>query len=102
MKINPPLKSTAWLLLEKAVYLLISFVVTLALARYLQPTQFGNLNYLLALIALFLPIMSLGLNSIVSRELLLRPAAADKIMGSSLFLRFIASVSVVLVVVGFS
>ena len=102
MKVNPPLKSTAWLLLEKAVYLLISFVVTLALARYLQPTQFGNLNYLLALIALFLPIMSLGLNSIVSRELLLRPAAADKIMGSSLFLRFIASVSVVLVVVGFS
>ena len=102
MKINPPLKSTAWLLLEKAVYLLISFVVTVALARYLQPTQFGNLNYLLALIALFLPIMSVGLNSIVSRELLLRPAAADKIMGSSLFLRFIASVSVVLVVVGFS
>ncbi|MDB2343776.1 flippase [Porticoccaceae bacterium] len=99
MKVNLPLQSTAWLLVEKVVYLLISLAVTVALARYLQPSQFGNLNYLLALIALFTPLMTAGLNSIVSREVLLRPDDVDQILGSSLFLRFCAAVLVIATVV---
>lgn len=99
MKVNLPLQSTAWLLVEKVVYLLISLAVTVALARYLQPSQFGNLNYLLALIALFTPLMTVGLNSIVSREVLLRPDDVDQILGSSLCLRFCAAVLVIATVV---
>lgn len=99
LKVNLPLQSTAWLLVEKVVYLLISLAVTVALARYLQPSQFGNLNYLLALIALFTPLMTVGLNSIVSREVLLRPDDVDQILGSSLCLRFCAAVLVIATVV---
>ena len=65
------------------VYLAVSLAITVALARYLEPSQFGGLSYLLALVALFMPFMSMGLNSIVSRELLLRPDDVDQIIGSS-------------------
>jgi len=99
LKVNLPLQSAAWLLVEKVAYLLISLAVTVALARYLQPSQFGNLNYLLALVALFTPLMTVGLNSIVSREVLLRPDDVDQILGSSLFLRFCAAVLVIVTVV---
>tara|TARA_B100000780_G_scaffold270333_1_gene230004 strand:- start:19280 stop:20530 length:1251 start_codon:yes stop_codon:yes gene_type:complete len=84
------------------VYLAVSLAITVALARYLEPSQFGGLSYLLALVALFMPFMSMGLNSIVSRELLLRPDDVDQIIGSSLFIRLVASVSVTLIVVSAS
>lgn len=102
MKTNLPLQSTAWLVFEKVAYLGISLAVTVALARYLEPSQFGDLSYLLALVALFMPFMSMGLNGIVSRELLLRPDDVDQIIGSSLFIRSVASVSVTLIVVSAS
>ncbi len=102
MKTNLPLQSTAWLVFEKMVYLAVSLAITVALARYLEPSQFGGLSYLLALVALFMPFMSMGLNSIVSRELLLRPDDVDQIIGSSLFIRLVASVSVTLIVVSAS
>lgn len=102
MKTNLPLQSTAWLVFEKVVYLAVSLAVTVALARYLEPSQFGDLSYLLALVALFMPFMSMGLNSIVSRELLLRPGDVDQIIGSSLFMRSVASVFVTLIVVSAS
>lgn len=102
MKTNRPLQSTAWLVFEKVVYLAVSLAVTVALARYLEPSLFGDLSYLLALVALFMPFMSMGLNSIVSRELLLRPDDVDQIIGSSLFIRSVASVFVTLIVVSAS
>jgi len=102
LKTNLPLQSTAWLVFEKVVYLAMSLAITVALARYLEPSQFGGLSYLLALVALFMPFMSMGLNSIVSRELLLRPDDVDQIIGSSLFIRLVASVSVTLIVVSAS
>jgi len=102
LKTNLPLQSTAWLVFEKMVYLAVSLAITVALARYLEPSQFGGLSYLLALVALFMPFMSMGLNSIVSRELLLRPDDVDQIIGSSLFIRLVASVSVTLIVVSAS
>ena len=99
LKTNPPLQNTAWLVFEKVVYLAVSLAVTVALARYLEPSLFGDLSYLLALVALFMPFMSVGLNGIVSRELLLRPDDVDQIIGSSLFIRSVASVFVTFIVV---
>ena len=94
MKTTTPFRSTVWLLFEKVVFLCVSLIVQLAIARYLQPELFGKLSYLLALVALVSPIMALGLNSIVSREVLLRPADTSQIIGSSMALRLLASVVV--------
>ncbi|MDG1164051.1 MAG: flippase [Porticoccaceae bacterium] len=89
-------------MLERVSSLLISFFVTLAVARYLLPETFGRLSYLLALVSLLVPLMSLGLNSLVSRELLRRPVDGDTIMGSALALRCIASLIVVTIILVFT
>ena len=94
MKTSTPLYSTSWLIFEKLIFIALSFVVTLALARHLMPALFGELNYLMALVALVSPLMAVGLNSIITREVLQRPSDNDVIMGSGLALRFFAGLLV--------
>ena len=54
--------------------------------------MFGKLNYLLATVSLITPAMTVGLNSIVSRELLVRPSDTGLIMGTGLAIRSIGSI----------
>ena len=87
LKISYYFASTLWLLTEKLLVLILSFAVTLAVARHLLPGDFGRLSFLMALVSLMAPLMALGLNSLISRELLRRPADNDQIIGSAMALR---------------
>lgn len=80
--------SVFWLLVEKLIVVSLSFAVTLAIARHLLPETFGRMSFLMALVSLVAPFMALGLNSLVSREVLQRPHDSDLIVGSALALRF--------------
>ncbi len=62
------------------------------LAEHLGPEIFGTLSYLLAIIALMGPIVSLGLNSIVVRELVNYPSSGIKIMSTLIALRILGAV----------
>jgi O-antigen/teichoic acid export membrane protein len=93
-KISIPFDGSMWLLSEKVIYIVISIVVSVSLARHLEPQLFGRLNYLLALTALIGPFMTLGLNSILSREILRRPQKTSQIIGSAFVLRLIAGLIV--------
>ncbi len=84
------MQSTLWLLAEKVLTLLLSFLVTTAVARHLMPESFGRLSFWLALASMTAPLMTLGLNSLISREVLRRPNDTDTILGSALALRLIA------------
>lgn len=88
MKLSSPVYSTLWLVVEKLLILALSFSVTIAVARHLMPEVFGRLSFLLALASLATPLMSLGLNSLISREVLRRPDDQDHIIGSAMVLRW--------------
>ena len=64
------------------------------MARHLTPEFFGSLNFLIALVALLAPFMALGLNSLISYEVLTRPINSNMIMGSAVFMR--AAVGVII------
>jgi O-antigen/teichoic acid export membrane protein len=81
-----------WLFGEKAVLMLIGFATMLCLARVMGPNNFGSLNYLLAIIALIAPIVSLGLQSIVVRELINLPGEKDKIISTVICFRTMGAV----------
>lgn len=83
-----------WLLLEKILALGLSFFVTIAVARHLLPSLFGQLSFWLALVSMALPISALGLNTLITREILLRPHDRDVIVGSALGLRALAGLCV--------
>lgn len=80
-------RNTAWLLLEKLAAMGLSLLVTLVMARHLAPAQFGELSYLLAIIAIVTPLSALGLNAIVTRELVRRPEDEAVLLGTVLGLR---------------
>ena len=102
LKSSSPITSAVWLVLERLTYLFLSFFVTLAIARHLLPETFGKLSYLLAMVSLVAPLMALGLNSIIIREVLHRPIDSHLIMGTALLLRCIASVTVIPLVITFA
>lgn len=86
------LSNTSWLTIEKIIIMGISLAVSVFLARALGPASWGKLNYLLALVTLLGPFTSLGLNAIVTRELVNRPDEVDKIMTTVIGLRLIGGV----------
>lgn len=60
-----------------------SLLLAIWLARYLGTVEFGTYNYVVAFVALFTPIASLGLNDIVVRDLVRHPDAAPLILGTT-------------------
>lgn len=84
--------NTSWLTIEKILIMGISLAVSVYLARVLGPAGWGKLNYLLALVTLLGPFTSLGLNAIVTRELVNRPNDTEKIMATTITLRFLSGV----------
>jgi O-antigen/teichoic acid export membrane protein len=81
------IKNISWLFSEKLFSMLIALVSMWVLARQLGPNVFGTLSYLLAIIAMIAPIVALGLNSIVVRELVNKPQHKDKIISTVIGLR---------------
>ncbi len=86
--------NTSWLFAEKFVKIFVSFFVSIWIARYLGPSQFGLLNYAQSFVALFSCVATLGLDSIVVRELVKDKKKKDEILGTSLILKLISSISI--------
>lgn len=64
------LTNSAWLMAEKVVTMGVNLLVTLWLARQLGPETFGSLSYVLAVVAIVTPLSALGLNALVTREVI--------------------------------
>jgi PST family polysaccharide transporter len=77
-----------WLLGERVLRLGVSFGVIGLLARHLGPEAFGALNYAAGIAALFIALATLGLDTVVVRELVRAPAQTGIILGTAFILRF--------------
>jgi PST family polysaccharide transporter len=86
------LKNTSWLVGEKVLSMVLVLLVNVFVARHLGPESFGLLNYLLAVIALLIPLSSLGLNAIVTRELVTLKHSYLSIMTTVTVIRFLGGV----------
>jgi O-antigen/teichoic acid export membrane protein len=89
-------KNTGWVFTEKIFRILISFIVTIFVIRYLGPNDFGLLSYALSFYGLFSAISALGLENITIRELVKNPNERDKLLGSSFLLRLIGGAATIL------
>lgn len=72
---------------EKIAVMGLGFLVTIVLARYLGPEQFGILSYAISLVALFGVAGHAGLSGLVVRELVKDPDNNQVIMGTSFILK---------------
>ena len=96
--INKQRNTSLWLILEKLVSLTISLCVFVILAQYLNVNDFGEYAYYLAFVSFLIPFFSLGLNSLVTKEVLFQPLARSVIV-NTLFLRLIMGFLIVFIIV---
>ncbi len=90
-KFSPGLRSilgnTGWLMADRVVRMGMGVFVGVWVARYLGPSQFGNLSFAVSFVALFGTIGTLGLESIVARDIVRDPADTPEILGTAFTLR---------------
>ncbi len=88
-------KNTSWLFGEKILRMVVGLFVGIWVARYLGPEQFGLFSYAQSFVALFSIIATLGLNSIVVRELVKKELDKNILIGTSFIMMFFASLFVI-------
>jgi len=86
-RIKVYLVNISWVMAEKIFNLGMTFIVTILVARYLGPEQFGVLAYAISLVAVFAIAGHVGLSGLVVRELVKHPEAKQEIMGTSFGLK---------------
>jgi O-antigen/teichoic acid export membrane protein len=91
-------RNTGWMFLGRIFTLAISFFVSVYIARYLGPSNYGLFNYTISFVGLFGFISSLGLDNILNRELVKKPENKAILLGTSFYLKIIGSiVSIILI-----
>jgi O-antigen/teichoic acid export membrane protein len=80
-------QNSGWLIFDKILRIGLGLVVAAWVARYLGPAQFGELAYILAFIAFFQAVTSLGLDGIVVRDIAQNKERANIILGTAFMLR---------------
>lgn len=72
--------------------LVLGLFVSVAVARYLGPKDFGLYNYVLSIVALVAVLGNLGLQNLAKRELVATPEARDEVLGTCFVLSAISGV----------
>jgi O-antigen/teichoic acid export membrane protein len=84
--------NTGWLVFDRLIRVLLGLTVGAWIARYLGPSRFGELSYVVAFIALFQAVANLGADGIVVRDLARATERAASILGTALWMRLSAGV----------
>lgn len=80
-----------WAVLGKIVTLFSTLIVSILVARYLGPDQFGIMNYIVSVVSLFSILATFGMTDIVIRELSKKEMPENVILGTAFTLRMILS-----------
>lgn len=83
--------NTLWLLSEKACRLLFGFFVSVWVARYLGPEDFGLLNYSLSFVFLFSVFSNLGLDQVIIKEIVKKETSEKTILGTAITIKTLAT-----------
>jgi len=94
------ISNTVWLFADKIVRMGVGLFVTIIVARYLGPKEFGIYNYALAFVALFSTIATLGLDGIVVRNVIKDPSCKEETLGSAFVMRLFGGIVTILLTSG--
>lgn len=83
------LGNISWLLADRFLRMVVGFFMVAWMARYLGTSQFGLLNFAIALLAIFGTIASLGVDHIVFRDLVNESENRNEIIGTAFILKLL-------------
>ena len=102
IKNNRVLSNISWILAGRIFYMALNFIVGLLSARYLGPSSYGLIGYAAAYTTFFTSICSLGIDSIIVKELIDNKKKEGTILGTSITLKLISSTLSLLTIIGIS
>ncbi len=88
-KVKKYLHNTLWIMGDKVTSIVVGFLVTVIVARYLGPEDFGVFSYAISVAALFAAAGHMGLSGLVVREVVKKPEERGVVLGTTLALKFI-------------
>ena len=92
------LANTSWLIAERLIRLIVSFLIGIYVARYLGPMGFGELSFAQSFVGLFAVLATLGLDALVVRELVNVPERRASLLGTAFTLKLFGSVLTVFII----
>ncbi len=84
--------NTGWMLFGQVIYLLLSFFIGAWIARYLGPEDYGTVSYVVAFVGLFSFLSSLGINSVLKRELVSNASQHKSLLGTGIRIKIFGAV----------
>jgi len=91
--------NTGWMMAERILRTIVSMFVGIFFVRYLGPEDYGILSYAQSFVTLFTPLLSLGIDSILVRELVKYPEKRDELLGTAFILKSIGSFTFLIVII---
>jgi O-antigen/teichoic acid export membrane protein len=92
-------RNTAYIVVERALRLVLLLVVGIYVTRFLGPERFGQLSYVVSFVALLGAVSSLGIDGILVRELVARPSDANSLLGTAFTIKFFGALVISAVIV---
>jgi len=85
------LKNSSWMVAEYILRIFSGVLVSIYIARFLGPEQFGILSYALAIVAIFMVFSRLGMDSVLLRDLIKHPDKKQAYLSTAFILMLGAS-----------
>ena len=92
-------KNTSWVFGEKILQIFASLFVGVWVARYLGPENLGILSYAQSFVGILLAFSTLGLDSILVRELVKNPSDKNRLLGTAFGLQTLGSVILIILLI---
>lgn len=89
---NKVFKNASWIIAGRVAQSVLGLVISMITARYLGPSNFGLINYAASLVAFVVPVMTLGLNSILVQEIVDSKDSEGTILGTATLMSFFSSI----------
>ncbi|MBE6781141.1 MAG: flippase [Ruminococcaceae bacterium] len=96
---NKTAKNAGWIIGEKIVQMVVSLLVGILTTRYLGPSNYGLISYANSFTAFFAAFCTLGINSLMVKELVDNDEDEGKVIGTSIVLRAVASLLSVITII---
>lgn len=88
---NKVTKNAVWIIGCRVAQAIFALVLNFLTARYLGPSNFGVINYAASIVSFVVPIMNLGIPSILVNEMIKEPEKEGEILGTSVVMTLISS-----------
>lgn len=86
------LSNVSWLISGSVIRLVISLIVSILTARFLGPSNYGKISYIASFCSFFTSLCTLGINSIIVKELIDHKDRQGEVLGSTLAMRMVSTI----------